>query len=783
MNDSPAPRSPLQKLRSFWAARSIASIATFFVVVIAAAIGFVPLFDGPGYESALAVGLFVPIVTILTTALELSGKRLAPIDALSHGVANGCKFVGLAWLITMLHGLRHGYCDAWGGSVHYVLGPGVGAALAGVWGAVAGEVAGRVKRRRLVAVFLGLAAPVLSVVISVVRFYTSPMVYAYDPFVGFFSGSFYDTVIDFSGLYTYRAGSLATLVAAVVLALYLERKSDGKLALRFLGRPGLVLLGVGSLITSILLNLNGYRFGHWHTVNTIQEQLASRVSVGRCDVYAARGIPKADVERFARECDAHIVEQEAFYETKGPDRIAAYLFADSAQKGALMGAADTYIAKPWRHEVYLQQGGFPHPVLGHEIAHVMSGAFARGPFVVAGRLAGLWPNPGLIEGIAVATSPHEGALSPREWARAMKDLNLLPRLERLFAIGFYGENSTVAYTASGAFVGFIKDRYGATLLRAWYGGAMLPDLTGTSWRDMERAFHEDLMLVNLPEAAMAQARARFDRPGLFSRRCPHVVDGCRKRAEEQRARGDDEGVMQTLDQWLTLDPGDAGGRVVAARTLARLGRVQDGKAALETIAQEERFPRNVRDGALEELGDIALSEGDMDRAMGHYREVMSRSLDENVLRTLDVKLEAANNPRATRSVVELLIGQGGRGPDKVRAAEALGVWSATLPHDGLPEYLLARSSISTGHFDDAAKRLDRAIEAGLPITRVAAEAIRLRIVAACALGDTVTVNQKAGEYLARRDVFLARREAMAKFASRCTGKTIRVEANARGGAP
>lgn len=783
MNASSSPRSPLQSLRSFWDARSVSSLATLIIVVLAALIGSLPLFDGPGYESAFAAGLFVPIVTIVATALELSQKRLSPLDALSHGVANGCKFVGLAWLITMLHGLRHGYCDAWGGTVHYALGPGVGAALAGAWGAVAGELAGRVKRRRLTAVFLGLAAPATSVLVSLVRFYTSPMVYAYDPFVGFFSGSFYDTIIDFSGLYSYRAGSFATLVAAVVLALHLERRADGKLAFRSLGRPGLVLLGASASIASVLLNVNGYRFGHWHTASTIQQQLAARVSVGRCDVFAARGIPKADVERFARECDTHIVEQEAFFDTQGPARIAAYLFADSAQKGALMGAADTYIAKPWRHEVYLQQNGFPHPVLGHEIAHVMSGAFAPGPFAVAGRLAGLWPNPGLIEGIAVAASPHEGALSPRDWARAMKDLNLLPSLQRLFAFGFYKENSTVAYTASGAFVSFIKERYGAAALRNWYGGASLPEVTGTAWPDLEHAFQQDLMLVQLPDAAMAQARARFDRPGLFSRRCPHVVDGCRKRAEELRARGDDEGTMETLEQWLSLDPGDATARVAAARTHVRLGRVPEGKAELEAIVGEERFPRNVRDGALEELGDLALEGGDTERAIGHYREVMSRSLDENVLRTLDVKLEAARNPRARRAIVELLIGHGGRGPDKARAAEALGAWATAVPTDGLPEYLLARSSVNAGQFDDAAKRLDRALAAGLPIPRVAAEAMRLRIVAACALNDAGVVEKMTGEYLARSDVFLARRQAMAKFASRCTGKTIRMEANASGGAP
>lgn len=780
MNAPSTPRSLPSSLRQWWDDRSITSIATFIVVVVAGAIGCLPLFDGPGYEAAFAAGLYVPAITILAASLELSKTRPKPFDALSHGVATGCTFAALAWFITMLHGLRHGYCDALGGSVHFLLGPGIGAALAGVWGAIAGELAAKAKRRRFAAVLWGLAGPTLCVIVSVVRFYTSPMVYAYDPFVGFFSGSFYDTIIDFSGLYIYRAGTMATLLASVIVALHLARKDNGKLVFVNLGRPGLLVLGAVAILSSIGLNWQGYRFNHWHTATTIQQQLAKPVTHGRCDVYAARGIPKLDVERFARECNAHIIQQEAFFETRGPERITAYLFADSAQKGALMGAADTYIAKPWRKEVYLQQNGFPHPVLGHEIAHVMAGAFGQGPFAIAGRIGGLWPSPGLVEGIAVAASPHEGALSPRDWARAMKDLNLLPSLQRLFAFGFYGENSTVAYTASGAFVTFVQARYGAQVLRDWYGGASLPDVTKTSWRDLELAFHEDLMLVQLPEAAMAQARARFERPGLFSRRCPHIVDGCRKRAEEQLAKRDDEGAMETFSQWIRLDPGDASARIAEAKTLLRLGKIEEARAALEAIAQLEGLPRNVRDGALEELGDLALERGDTERAMRHYREVMSRSLDENVLRTLDVKIEAARNPRARKPIVELLIGHAGRGPDKLHAAEALGAWAADKPDDGLPEYLLARSLMNAGQYDDAAERLERAIAAGLPIPRVAAEARRLRIISACARGNLDPIEKWTDEYLTQADVFQARREAMAKFASRCTGKTIRIEPKTSG---
>jgi hypothetical protein len=47
-----------------------------------------------------------------------------------------------------------------------------------------------------VRVGLALGLPLGCIALSVLRFYTSPMVHAYDPFVGFFSGTLYDTVVE-----------------------------------------------------------------------------------------------------------------------------------------------------------------------------------------------------------------------------------------------------------------------------------------------------------------------------------------------------------------------------------------------------------------------------------------------------------------------------------------------------------------------------------------------------------------------------------------------------------
>lgn len=755
------------------------------VVLAMGALGFVPLFDGPGYESALGAGLLLAFAVSTAAALDTSRTEAEPpppIDVLARGLAVGALFALAAWLTTLIHGLRAGFCDAVGGSAHFAVGPAAGALLAGTWGALAGELARGREHRRLAAVLLALAGPLASIAVSIGRFVTSPMIFAYDPFVGFFSGTLYDTVIDYSGLLSYRAGSAATLLAAVVLALHLARGERGRLRMVWIGRPGLAVTGVLALVGSITANALGYKLGHWQTPSTIAAALGARAAGERCDVIHARSLRPADMERFTRDCDAHVAAAERWFGAPGPARVTAYVFESSGQKGALMGAADTFIAKPWRREVYVQAAGYPHPVLGHELVHAVSGAFASGPFHVAGSLEGLLPNPGLIEGVAVAAEPREGDLTPREWARAMKDLKLLPPLDRLFSVGFLGENAGVAYTVSGAFVGWVHDRYGAAVIRDWYVGRALPVATGVPWAELERLWREDLDTITLPEIARAQARARFDRPALFGRRCPHVVDACRGRAERLRGGGDHDGAIAAFGELLELDPHDDGARIAIAVSRVRQGRVDEGARALEQLASSPSVAPHVRDRATEEIADLALAADRTDEAARRYRELMARTLDEDQLRTLSVKVTAAEDARVRPAVVALLVGGPARGPDRSLALELLGALSAEAPEDGLPSYLLARQYLNAAQYDDVAVRLDRALAATLRAPRVRIEAERLRLVAACALGDRAGAARFYARYAAHPEVSEARRDAARSLLERCAGAAPPLAAPDPGGA-
>src|SRR5262245_58209339 len=97
-----APMRPLPRPRP-------AIIGLAVVVVAMGAAGFVPLFGGPGYESALAAGLVLPFAVSIAAALEISAAPLAPIEAFSRGVALGGAYAFAAYLTTLVHGLAGGF--------------------------------------------------------------------------------------------------------------------------------------------------------------------------------------------------------------------------------------------------------------------------------------------------------------------------------------------------------------------------------------------------------------------------------------------------------------------------------------------------------------------------------------------------------------------------------------------------------------------------------------------------------------------------------------------------
>lgn len=756
---------PVYRTRGYYISAGITGL-------LGLAIGFLPLFSEPGYESALAAGLLLPGLAGVTTALESSRHAIEPSEALSRGCFAGVLY-GLAFFVTtLLHALFSGFCDPGFGVLMFALGPLPGAALGGGIGGLLGPLAARIARRRLrtlAAVMLGLAAPLAGIVLSLWRFYASPMVFAFDPFFGYFAGPLYDTIIEPLGeLAIYRVGTAATLFALLVFSLHVERAESGRLRVRWLGRPGLAALGAVAAAGSLAHCVFGSELGHYSTRASIERALGKALSSERCDVVFSHTLLERDVRLLGRECDAHIRQIERYFRVQGPARVTVFLFSSPEEKERLMGAANTYIAKPWRNEVYLQPAGYPHPVLGHELAHVVTGAFGSGPFRVAGPGGGWIPDPGRIEGFAVAASPHEDdELTSEQWARAMLDLKLLPPLNKVFRLSFLGQNSSTAYTVAGAFVSYVGERFGPDALKRWYAGADLASVTGgKTLADLERDWRASLLAVNVTAAVKSAAKTRFDRPAVFGRRCPHVVDELFRDAGRHLGQNDPQGAEQRLNSVLARDDSHFGARLALGHCSAKRGDLESANQRFESVATDGRYTVLQRAQAVEARGDLALWAGQLEPALAAYDLVSAAAVDEDQLRALEVKRLAAR-PEAREAVVSLLVGEPRLGRDMTEAAAKLAEWSAREPSVTVPLFLLGKNLFNSGRWSSARDYLDRALGGDLLSPRIRRETLRVRLMVACAEQDRAAAVAAYERWEREPGSTDAQRLSMRRFAERC----------------
>lgn len=752
-------------------------VAAVVVFASLGAIGFLPLFGGPGYEHSVASGLVVPSAAAIATAIELSALPCpAPLGCAARGLASGAALAAVAYLTAVAHGLRVGMCDFGGGSLLFGLTAGMGALLGGVWGAFVSEIA-RWRRtragRRIACVLLALAAPLLGVAVSIGRFYASPMIFAYDPFFGYFSGALYDTVVDVRvELWTYRAGTLAAIAGYVLVAASFVRTKSGAIdvraALRSPRARACLACAVVLLAATAAVAANGPRLGHWQTAATIARTLGGRASGPRCDVLYPDGLLPDQVSLLVRDCEEELAADEKRLGTHIEGRLTAFEFSNTEQKRLLMGAADTSIAKPWRREVYVQVSPYPHPVLGHEVAHVVAGTFAQGPFHVGG---GLIPNPGLIEGIAVATSPGDSELTDAEWARAMLDAGILPSLRDLFSLDFFGNNASKSYTVAGAFIGWALDRWGPETVRAWYGGGSVERLTGLSWAVLDQEFRDWLRSLVMPAEAAAYAKAMFERPSVWARKCPHAVDALHVAADRCRDEHRFDRAVADYTAALALDPHDWHALFDRARIATRYGDEAAGLAELHRLESDEKVPRTWRDRAEEAAADDDLVRGRLADAESAYRDIVARTLDEDAARTLEVKAVAATDEGAREAIVDLLVGAAGRPVDAWLGALSMGRWAGADPDDGLAAYLVGKNLMLHDEYPRAAASLDRALRDGVPTPRIGRELLRARAVCACVLGEAPVLEAIARATLRADSPFAdratGRRDALLRLIERC----------------
>ncbi|HEY5373659.1 MAG TPA: hypothetical protein VIK01_08220, partial [Polyangiaceae bacterium] len=259
---------------------------------------------------------------------------------------------------------------------------------------------------------------------------------------------------------------------------------------------------------------------------------------------------------------------------------------------------------------------------------------------------------------------------------------------------------------------------------------------------------------------------RFDRPALFGRHCPRIVDRLNGVANQKLGSADTAGARRALAELLRLDPHYTSAKFELAACSVKDGDEAAAVQAYAALAASPELAKLEQAGAREAEADVELRAGRIADARRDYDAVAAIVADEDRLRTLDVK-RSPENELQRRAIVDLLVGDPVLGAAFEVAAPRLAVWATAEPKNGLPSYLLGKNLFGRGRFTEAAEYLDAALAKELSLPRVKREAWRTRLILACAVADSVAETRALSALRADPGLSPARRATVERLAQRC----------------
>lgn len=708
------------------------ALATLGVVLCA-----VPLFDLLGFEFCFALGIVASFAGSHVGAEVVDARRRSPAAAVPAGVGElfffawgrllGLMLVPL--LLVSVNAVRVRNCNYGAGLLWFLLLPGMSAAA----GAAAGVVASLCLRSRPLGMAAGWLVVLASIALGLWRFYAAPPIFGYDPFVGYFPGTLYDEELSIPrALLWARAYHVALIGAALAAA---AAGLDGRaLRLRLAlarGRPVLLAVTAAFTLAALILHTSAARLGFELDAGDIARVLGGRRETAHFVLYYSPSGPFAhDLDLWAEDHEFRYAQLERLMRVHPPGKVTSFLFDSAEHKRALMGAAHTSIAKPWRREIYLQHEPWPHPVLRHELAHVFAGGFGDPIFHVSRRGARF--NVGLIEGVAVAAD-WPGArvtTTPDQALKAMRAADLAPPLTRILGTGFLTLNSMRAYTAAGSFCRFLLERNGIGPLAAVYHeGGSAPSFAAAYGVSLEKLAGEWLAAIDKQPLAAGERALLLEqlrKRSVFRKVCAHEVALLKREARQAQAAGDAARALADLERICGDDPADQESVADLMDAAVSAGRLDEARGLGERLLASPDAGATLKARALMAAGDAALERGGASEAARKYQQAAELPLEPASARLLTVKrLAAREAPGSVATLLKDFVLGERRGALAPESLDRLSQLTKAAPERGLFHYLLGRQLDRRGRNVEAAVELERALGLGLPDDGFVSEAERL----------------------------------------------------------
>jgi len=628
--------------------------------LVVGALSLVPLAGTLGYENGF---LLSPLAAALGLSVGVDGVRaLRSADAarsgalrslVVHGASELGVLVGLALAVLLVSLAWQRNCDVWGGLAFFAVGP----CLSAVMGWVAGLYGGVLGQRRSWQLAIAASIPAVSTGIGLWRLWADPVVFAFDPFWGYFSGAIYDEAVSVGPTYlSFRAYNVLTAGAALGLwwvlveprSLRVTRPSSWRAAL-----PGGVPVAIAGGLAA-WIGLRGAQMGFTADVESITEVLSG---IRETEHFIIHYNPRSAT---ARQIDAVAADHElAWHELeqamgRAPEgKVRSFVFADANQKRQLMGAGTVQVAAPWRQQIYLDYRGFPHPVLPHELAHVFGKTVGDRVFGVS--MDGVVPNIALIEGFATAMAPRASdRLDLHDQATVLERLGKRPPLAEIMGPAFFARSSRVAYTTAGSFCRWLMDTRGFDRLGELY----------RSGGDFEGAYGESLASLEEQWLAFLNARdgvtdddvkgqaQKYERGSVFQRPCAHRAAILLQDVAQAQARGRWETAVEGWRTLCEIEPEDAQHKLGLAQVLALAERWDEALVVLDEALSSSALTVTMQAAMLERRADVALAAGELGQATETLERALLLPLSEGQRRGIVLKRTAARDAELAPLIVD-----------------------------------------------------------------------------------------------------------------------------------
>lgn len=692
-----------------------------------------PLVNLIGFEFAVVTAFLIAYAAGCLSATRFVERRCAVLRG--HESPGSPVFVlwpvGLAnllllvppFLLMSINSLITDPCDYAEGVAFFLLLPVVTALLATAVGAGCGVVTRWPGRACLL--FIGYT--VLTYGIGVVRLLTQPPVFAYNPIIGYFPGPLYDEVVRITPTLLIARGLalLQGVAVAAGLAVFIDPAGWNVRLRRFIrplrwpdeaGQSAARWCLMGAVIGLAAAYLYRAPLGLVIDRAYIQRTLGGHVQTPHFDIYYDLNSETArNIARIAQDHEFRYDQLTRFLRVTATRRIQSYLYRSPDQKKRLMGARYTSLERPWDDEMHLNDEAFPHPILKHELAHVLASAFGN-------RLYGGSDKMGLHEGLAVAADWGEEKLTPHQSSRAMRQLGLAPSLDRVIGtFGFWTEAADRSYTLCGSFVRFLIDQYGIEAFKRAFPSGDFDRVYDKPLAVLIREWTGFLDRVPLSDRDLQLARNRFSVPSLFRRRCAHQVAALDDQGWEHYRSRRYWSAVQTFDQLRRLDPQNPSGLRGLLRATYRVGAYERTEnVAREILARPDR-PVSLRADAYQARGDVAWTQGRLDRAREEYRQAFRLHASDGSDREALVKLASLERPAVARWVFEYLLADQEQGTRVVFVREAVD----REPDFAVGFYLIGRRLFNADAYPQALVYLRRAETASLSDSSLVIENERL----------------------------------------------------------